>query len=251
MSPLPSPAHVSRRRCPPSGQAVGLDVGLKVFAMPTTGEPEENPRFFRSEERALARAQRKHRVALDAHKTLRAALMAQVQAQRPALDARQVWQQVSQDAGEHTAWRERQRWCRVVARVRERIRRRRSDFTHQESHCLVDAYDVFAVEDLAVRNIVRNHALAKSIHGAAWIQVAALLRSKAAWAGRARIAVDPAHTSQDCSQSWLAQPRPDAGRPYVHCLNPARPGCRLIMDRDRNAASNILARGRELVTAVG
>ncbi len=58
---------------------------------------------------------------------------------------------------------------------------------------------MLAVEDLSVQNMVRNHRLAKSIHDAAWTQFAALLRSKAAWAGRQLVAVDPTHTSQTCS----------------------------------------------------
>src|SRR5262245_29631924 len=51
---------------PSTGHEVGIDVGLKVFAMPSSGEPIANPRYFRPEEQALARAQRKHQVALDA-----------------------------------------------------------------------------------------------------------------------------------------------------------------------------------------
>ncbi len=64
---------------PPTGHEVGIDVGLKVFAMPSDGNPIENPRFFRHEERALARAQRKHQAALDAHTAARTALTAQVE----------------------------------------------------------------------------------------------------------------------------------------------------------------------------
>ncbi len=66
---------------PPTGQAVGIDVGLKAFATLTEGDPIANPRFFRAEERALAKAQRTHQVALDAHKALRAALTTQMRAQ--------------------------------------------------------------------------------------------------------------------------------------------------------------------------
>ena len=68
--------------------------------MPTEGDPIANPRFFRSEERALAKAQRKHQVALDTHKALRAALTEQVKQTHPDLEARQAWQQVRQDEGE-------------------------------------------------------------------------------------------------------------------------------------------------------
>ncbi len=109
----------------------------------------------------------------------------------------------------------------------------------------VDSYDVLAVEDLSVRNMMVNHRLAKSIGDAAWTQFAAMLRYKAEWAGRAWIAVDPRHTSQTCSwRGWLNSALTLADRVF-YCLNPARPDCR--RDRDRNAALNILARGKALM----
>src|SRR5262249_26299969 len=94
---------------PPTGQEVGFDVGLKVFAMPSAGQPIENPRFFRTEEHELGKAQRIHQVALDSHKTVRAALTTQVKQEHPELDTSSVWSHVSQGAGERVAWRERQR----------------------------------------------------------------------------------------------------------------------------------------------
>jgi putative transposase len=184
---------------PPTGHEVGIDVGLKVFAMPTTSDPIENPRFFRAEERALARAQRKHQVILDAHTAVRSALTTQITQLYPDLDARQVWPAVSQDDSERTAWRKRQRQRCVVARVHERIRARRSDFTHQQSRRLVNTVDFLAVEDLSVRNMMANHQLPKSIHDAAWTAFAALIACKAAWAGRQAVAMHPASTRQDCS----------------------------------------------------
>jgi putative transposase len=229
---------------PPNGRAVGLDVGLKVFAMPTDGAPIENPRFFRAEERALAKAQRKHQMALDAHRVLRQVLTVQMPAAQPDLDARQVWQRVGQDAGERRAWGERLRRRRVVARVHERIRWRRSDFTHRESRRLVNHYDCIAVEDLSVRNMVCNPALAKSIHDAAWTQFSDLLACKAAWAGGRWVAVDPRHTSQTCSGCGWRAPDLTLSDRVFRCLNPARPDCRLVLDRDRNAARNILTRGK-------
>src|SRR5262249_32174937 len=126
---------------PPTGQAVGIDVGLRVFAMPTEGDPTENPRFLRAEAHALAKAQRRHQVALDAHKVLRAALTQQVKQAHLDLDARQVWHRVSQDAGERAAWQVRQQRRQVVARTHERIRRRRDDFTKQQRRKLVNQYD--------------------------------------------------------------------------------------------------------------
>jgi IS605 OrfB family transposase len=152
-----------------------------------------------AEERALAKAQRKHQVALDAHKAVQAALTTQVTAAQPDLDERAAWQAMSQDVGERRAWKMRQRRRRVVARTHERIRWRRGDVTHQQSRRLVNQYDFIAVEDLSVCSMVANHTLAKSTHDATWTQFAALLACKAAWAGRQYAAVDSAYTSQDCS----------------------------------------------------
>jgi putative transposase len=64
---------------------------------------------------------------------------------------------------------------------------------------MVNEFDVIAVEDLSVTNMVQNGRLAKSIHDAAWSQFQQLIAWKAGWADRRYIAVTPAHTSQDCS----------------------------------------------------
>src|SRR5262249_27555663 len=89
---------------PPTGREVGIDVGLTMFAMPTDGDPIANPRFFRREEQALAKAQRLDQVSLDVYRAVRATLTAQLQAAYSNLGERAVWQQVSQDAREHGAW---------------------------------------------------------------------------------------------------------------------------------------------------
>jgi putative transposase len=100
---------------------------------------------------------------------------------------------------------------------------------------------VIAVEDLATQNLQQNHCLAKSISDAAWTQFRSLLACKAAWAGRQYIAVNPAYTSQTCSGCGHRQPMPLAARVY-HC-----PRCRSSLDRDWNAARNILALGLQRI----
>lgn len=148
---------------PPTGRQVGIDVGLKTFATLSTGEEITNPRFFRAEEKALAKVQRAH------------SKMAK-------------------------GTPERAKHRRAVARVHERVAWRRGDFAHQHSRRIADGHDLIAVEDLSVNRMVHNHCLAKSIADAAWSQFASALSYKAAWAGRKFVAVNPAYTSQDCSR---------------------------------------------------
>jgi putative transposase len=93
---------------PATGQAVGIDVGLTTFATCSDGQTIANPRFFRREERSLARAQRQHQSALDAHKAIWAGLTDRVKQTHPKLLEANVWQAVSQDAGERAAWKHRQ-----------------------------------------------------------------------------------------------------------------------------------------------
>ncbi|MGH7487290.1 MAG: RNA-guided endonuclease InsQ/TnpB family protein [bacterium] len=147
---------------PATGEQVGIDVGLKTFATLSTGEEIANPRFFRVEEKALAKVQRAH---------------GKLEKGTP----------------------ERSKHRHAVARVHERITWRRGDFAHQHSRRIVNAFDLIAVEDLSINRMMHNHCLAKSIQDAAWSQFADLLSYKAAWAGRRYVAVNPAYTSQDCS----------------------------------------------------
>ena len=97
------------------------------------------------------------------------------------------------------------------------------------------------MEDLSVNRMVHNHCLAKSISDAAWAAFAAMLSFKAAWAGRSFIAVNPAYTSQDCSRCGHRQKMPLTERVF-RC-----PCCGLELDRDHNAALNVLYLGLQAV----
>ncbi len=185
---------------PTSLEQTGIDMGLASFAILSTGETIENPRFFRHEEQALVSAARK--LAKEAKGTPK-----------------------------------RRKRRKVVARTHERTRWKRQDFAHQNSRRIVNRFQVIAVEDLSVNRMVHNHCLAKSISDAAWAAFAAMLSFKAAWAGRSFIAVNPAYTSQDCSRCGHRQKMALSERTY-RC-----PCCRLELDRDHNAARNILAVG--------
>jgi putative transposase len=173
---------------------------LKTFATLSPGEEIANPKFFRKEEKVLARVQRKH------------AKLAQ---------GSQV----------------RRKHRKVVARVHERIAFRRDNFTHQQSRQIVDRFGIIAVEDLTVNHMLHNHCLAKSISDAAWSAFFSQLNAKAEEAGRQFIKVNPAYTSQDCSRCHHRQKMPLSERTY-HC-----PCCLLEIDRDLNAAKNIVSVG--------
>jgi putative transposase len=154
--------EVEPERLPERPEPVGIDVGLKTFATLSNGEEMANPRFFRKEEKALAKVQRKH-----------------------------------SKLTKGTA--ERQKHRKAVARVHERIAWRRENFTHQQSRQMVDRFGVICVEDLSVNRMTHNHCLAKSIADASWSAFFSQLHSKAEEAGRKYIAVNPAYTSQTCS----------------------------------------------------
>ena len=186
---------------PESHEAVGIDVGLESFAVLSNDEPPiPNPRFFRTDEKALAKAQRK----------------------LSALEKRTP---------------QRSKAKRVVVRIHERIRNRRSNFAHQVSRDIVNRFGIISVEDLNIKGMVQNHCLAKTISDAAWGMFRTYLSYKAENAGRICIPVPPAYTSQDCSRCGHRHEITLSTRVF-HCQC-----CGLVINRDRNASLNILARG--------
>ena len=195
-------------RLPAVSSQVGIDVGLKTFATLSTGEEIANPRFFRKEEQALAKVQRKH-------------------AKKPK------------------GAPERRKHRKIVARVHERIKFRRDNFTHQESRQIVDRFGIICVEDLHVKSMTHNHCLAKSIADASWSEFFSKLSNKAEEAGRQLVKVDPAYTSQDCSRCHHRQKMPLSERTY-HC-----PCCLLAIDRDLNAALNLCGLGLQALGLSG
>ena len=203
----------------PSDEAIGIDVGLKTFAALSNGEFIENPRFFRKDEKSLAKAQRR---------------LSKVKNEQ-------------QKRGSKA----RKKARKVVSRIHERIRNRRHDFCHQNARRIVNRFGVIAIEKLAVKNMLGNHRLAKSISDAAWSQFRSILTSKAESAGREVLAVNPAYTSQDCSGCGY---RPDGkeGRTKKKLSDRWHlcPICGLSVDRDTNAAVNILALGQQSLASV-
>ena len=132
-----------------------------------------------------------------------------------------------------------------VSKVHRKIRNQRKDFTHKMSKVLVDTYDRIVFEDLQIQNMVQNHHLAKSISDAGWYQLMQFTKSKAECAGKAVEFVNPRNTSQNCSCCHNPVPKNLSIR--VHSC----PYCGLILDRDHNAAINILKRVINTVGTTG
>ena len=126
----------------------------------------------------------------------------------------------------------------LLKRKHQKVRRQRGDFHHKTALALLRTYDTIYLEDLRVRNLVRTARLAKSISDAGWAAFRTILEGKAAYAGRQVIAVPPAYTSQDGSGCGERVPKSLSVRTHI-C-----PSCGLVMDRDENAALNILRAGQ-------
>jgi len=186
------------------GSLVGIDVGLESFATFSNGEKIANPRFFREEEKELARVQRR---------------LSKAPKGTP----------------------ERKKALKVVERVHERIANKRYEFAHQVSHDLVDRFGLIAFEDLNIKGMVKNHNLAKSISDVAWNMLVTLTSYKAANAGSMVVLVDPRNTSKMCSRCGILVEKLLSDR--VHNCSQ----CGLSLDRDWNAAINILRLGLQSV----
>ncbi len=182
---------------PPCADAIGLDAGLNSFMALSNGEFIDNPRFFRRDEKALAKAGRKQAKTAKGSKP-------------------------------------RKKANKVLRRVHERIRNRRHDFVHQTARRLVNRFGVIAVEKLNVKNMLGNHCLAKSISDASWSMFRSVLTDKAESAGREVVAADPRYTSQDCHACGYRAKKKLSER-WHFC-----PMCSASLDRDTNAAINIL-----------
>ncbi len=189
--------EVQSEALPESTDSVGIDVGLNQFAALSDGTFVANPRFFRRDEKALAKAGRK-----------------QAQTAKRSLARRKA--------------------NKVLLRIHERVRNRRHDFVHQLSRGLVNRYGMIAVEKLNVKGMVQNRCLSKSISDASWSMFRTVLSQKAESAARIVVEVDPAYTSQDCHQCGNRAKKKLSER-WHHC-----PICGASLDRDTNAAINIL-----------
>jgi putative transposase len=187
---------------------VGIDVGLETFAYMSDNSKIENEHFFKTEEKNLAKANRKFAKFPKPSKNI------------PNTKARLKVK-------------------KALCRVHERIKFKREDFSHQKSRMVIDKYQIIVVEDLSIKQMKENtfKGLRKSISEVAWKSFFQLLYSKAAEAGRTVISVNPKYTSQDCSDCGNRVKKKLSQR--IHeCKK-----CGLKIHRDLNASINILRIG--------
>ncbi|MFF4514954.1 RNA-guided endonuclease InsQ/TnpB family protein [Streptomyces mirabilis] len=186
---------------PARGNAVGIDAGLEHLLILSTGEKIANPRHERRDRAALARQQRRL---------------------------------ARKEKGSANRARARLK----VAKIHARIADRRRDTLHKLTTRLVRENQTIVIEDLAVRNMVRNHRLARAISDAAWSEFRSMLEYKAQWYGREVIAVDRWFpSSRLCSVCGTLRDRMPLNIRTWTC------DCGTTHDRDVNAAHNLLAAG--------
>jgi putative transposase len=194
---------------PATGRAVGADLGVQDFAVTSDGERIANPRHLERKARNLARYQRR---------------LARCQ----------------------NGSANRAKASRKVARAHRKVRDARRDFLHRASTHLVRDNDVIVIEDLAVRNMVRNKLLARVIADCGWGEFRRQLEYKCQRYNRQLVVIDRWYPStKTCSACGHLLAELRLSTRTWQC-----PSCGTRHDRDINAAKNILAAG-QAVTACG
>jgi len=191
----------------PSGTTIGLDVGLKEYYTDSNGTRVENPRFLRKGEKLLKRAQCR----------------------------------VSRRL---TGSKNRGKARQILGKRHLKITRQRKDHAIKLARCVVQSNDLIAYEDLRIKNMVKNHCLAKSINDASWYQFRIWLEYFGKVFEKITVAVNPQYTSQECFSCGEIVKKTLSTRTHV-----CKCGC--LLDRDENAAKNILSRGLGTVGHTG
>ena len=191
--------EVERQLLPETGQAVGADVGISTLIATSDGQRIENPKWYHAEQAELRILQR-------------------------TVSRREK-------GGSN-----RRKAVVQLQRKHAKIANRRRDYLDKQVHDWVVQYDLIALEDLRIMNMVQNHNFAKSILDGGWGYLKQQLTFKAAEAGRELVLVKPAYTSRTCSHCGQIFEDFTLADRWVECE------CGLSLDRDVNAARNILKR---------
>lgn len=188
------------------GGRIGIDVGIKEFYSDSNGTVVSNPKYLERSMRKLIREQRKL-------------------SRKPKGSNNRTKQRVK------------------VALVHEKITNQRNDFLQKESTKLIRENQTICIEDLKVKNMMRNHKLAQHISSASWSKFFGMLVYKAAWYGNDVIKIPTMYpSSQTCSCCGYKNPLvKNLAVRIWEC-----PDCHSIHDRDTNAGINILNKGLQM-----
>jgi IS605 OrfB family transposase len=245
----------------PTGSTVGIDVGISAYLTDSDGAAVANPRFIQQAEARLKRYQRclsrrsllhkKGKKPRNNHAARRRALHNKY----PAAPAIPSPSPTPHAPSNQSPQRQSANWGKAKQRVGRAyltLQRQREDFARKTASALISSHDLIALEDLPVRNLVRNRHLAKAISDVGWSRLRWWVEYYGRLHGALVVAIPPEYTSQDCS-GVLPDGSPCRARiqKSLSMRTHVCPRCGLMLDRDHNAALMILQRGLALARADG
>ena len=190
------------QKLPPKPNALGIDLGIKDLLITSDGQKVENPRFLKQKLKRLKYAQR----------------------------------QVSK---KQKGSERRKKHITKLADIHQKVSSTRKDYLHKITTYLIRENQSICVEDLAVKNMVKNHKLAQAISDVSWGELLRQLEYKAAWYGREALVIDryfaSSKTCSACQHKLMNSP--------LNIRKWKCPNCGTVHDRDHNAAINILQAG--------
>lgn len=196
--------NVPEKKLPKSDKIIGLDVGIKSYLTDSEGNKVENPKHLKNK---LAELRVKQRSLARAKKR----------------------------SNRHKKTK------LILSRCCEKVRNQRNDFLHKLANTYIRNYGIIYVENLQIRNMVKNHNLARDINDCSWGKFFNLLSYKAEEAGRELIKVNPRNTSKKCSACGAINHSLKLSDRMWVCM-----ACGAVHDRDHNGAKNIKADGQSV-----